>query len=227
MLHSYLSLGAASLFFLICLGFARGGGVGAAPAERAAAPAPAAKRAAKKRGGGASASSPAASRGPVAKLRAGGFATQLAVAAAHAGAHLSLAVALLLLVEVAVEMCIRHERLGADGPHSLYRWFEAFERERFPDPAGLRAAVERWTLGLYPGLIKAAMAAFDIPEAVAVARRAYCAAAASAAAAAAAASAGGAVAGGGACAAAAGAAAAGLGRLQVVGYYGGMAAYYW
>jgi hypothetical protein len=34
----------------------------------------------------------------------------------------------------------------------------------------------RWSLGLYPGIIKAAMAVYDIPEAIAVVRNAVCAA---------------------------------------------------
>lgn len=52
-------------------------------------------------------------------------------------------------------------------------------------------------------------AVFDIPEAIAIARRAICAAQAA----------------GGACGGVA--AVAGLGRLQVLAYYWGMAAYYW
>jgi hypothetical protein len=131
------------------------------------------------------------------------------VAGLHAFAHLSQAITLLLLLELAVETCIRwgsnprpgrssgprdrptvaaatgwqmsktqqlniqtlvvetksqtksrtarYEGLGADGPHSLYRWFTAYEEEHFPDPAGLRRRLSGWTLGLYPGLIKAAM----------------------------------------------------------------------
>lgn len=74
-------------------------------------------------------------------------------------------------------------------------------------------------------------AIFDIPEAIAVGRRAICAA--KAAAAAAASSSSGAGAGAGALPAACSAAAAaaggpgGLGRVQLLAYYGGMAAYYW
>jgi hypothetical protein len=69
-------------------------------------------------------------------------------------------------------------------------------------------------------------AVFDIPEAIAVARRAMCAAQGGGAAAGAAAGAACAAGGGAAAAAAAGGAAA-LGRLQVLAYYGGMASYYW
>jgi hypothetical protein len=45
--------------------------------------------------------------GPLVKLRTGGGSTQLLVAALHAGAHLSLAVVLLLLLELGVEVCIK------------------------------------------------------------------------------------------------------------------------
>jgi len=77
-------------------------------------------------------------------------------------------------------------------------------------------------------------AIFDIPEAIAVARRAICASqaalatggSAATAAAAAAAGGGGFVIGAADCAATA-AGMAGLGRVQVLAYYGGMAAYYW
>ena len=36
--------------------------------------------------------------------------------------------------------------------------------------------MSRWSLGAYPGLVRAAMALFDIPEAIAVTRTAMCAA---------------------------------------------------
>jgi len=45
--------------------------------------------------------------------------------------------------------------VGKEGYHSLYRWYQRFEAEAFPDPAGLRAALQRWTLGAYPGVLKA------------------------------------------------------------------------
>ncbi len=72
-------------------------------------------------------------------------------------------------------MC-RYEGLGQDGAHSLYRWYRAFEAQHFPDPMGLRQALETWTLGLYPGVLKVAFATFDVPEAIAVARLAICSA---------------------------------------------------
>ncbi len=70
----------------------------------------------------------------------------------------------------------RYEELGAEGFHSLFRWYQRFEAQQFPDPAGLRAAVARATFGAYPGAVRAAMALFDIPEAIAVTRTAMCAA---------------------------------------------------
>lgn len=45
-----------------------------------------------------------------------------------------------------------------------------------PCTQGLRALLQRLTLGAYPGVIKAAMAVFDLPEAIAVTRSALCAA---------------------------------------------------
>ena len=50
------------------------------------------------------------------------------------------------------------------GYHSLYDWYHSKEGEHFPDPAGLRSRIERWTFGLYPACIKYLMAAFDVPE---------------------------------------------------------------
>lgn len=47
-----------------------------------------------------------------------------------------------------------YEHLGAEGMHSLYRWFEKWQDKHFPDPMGLRAALSAWTLGAYPGVIK-------------------------------------------------------------------------
>ena len=46
---------------------------------------------------------------------------QVMFAGAHAFAHLSTAVSLMLLLELGVEMCIRHENLGREGMHSLFR----------------------------------------------------------------------------------------------------------
>jgi len=99
-------------------------------------------------------------------------------------------------------MC-RYESLGNDGMGSMYRWFEAYQDEHFPDPMGLRTMAHKWSLGLYPGVIKAAMAVYDIPEAIAVVRNVVCAAPNTAA------------------------GFASLTRLQVWAYYGGMLAYYW
>ena len=64
--------------------------------------------------------------------------------------------------------------MGKEGYHSLYRWYQAFEAEHFPDPKGLRDTVAHWTLHLYPGCIRAVMAIFDVPEAIAVSRTAMC-----------------------------------------------------
>lgn len=70
----------------------------------------------------------------------------------------------------------RYEELGKDGFHSLYRWYQEFEAQHFPDPAGLRESIAKYTLHLYPGILKAAMAVFDVPEAIAVTRTAMCSA---------------------------------------------------
>ena len=70
----------------------------------------------------------------------------------------------------------RYEELGAEGFHSLYRWYQRFEAQHFPDPAGLRDTIARYTLHLYPGVVQAAMALFDVPEAIAVTRTAMCSA---------------------------------------------------
>lgn len=59
--------------------------------------------------------------------------------------------------------------------HTQHRFYREWEREHFPDPQGLRLLLERMTLGLYPGVLKAAMAVFDVPEAIAVTRTAMCA----------------------------------------------------
>jgi hypothetical protein len=75
---------------------------GAGNAAAAAASGPGASRPA---GAAGKRSSPVV--GPLVKLRTGGSSTQLLVAALHAGAHLSLAVVLLLLLELGVEVCIK------------------------------------------------------------------------------------------------------------------------
>lgn len=101
------------------------------------------------------------------------------------------------------DLCFRYENLGNDGLHSMYRWFEDYQDQHFPDPMGLRDMAHKWSLGLYPGVIKAAMAVYDIPEAIAVARNTVCRA---------------------------GSVAAGfaeLSRVQLLAYYAGMLAYYW
>ena len=52
------------------------------------------------------------------------------------------------------------------GYHTLYEWYRSMESEHFPDPTGLRARLEQWTLGLYPACIKYLMSAFDVPEVI-------------------------------------------------------------
>jgi hypothetical protein len=58
---------------------------------------------------------------PVLTVRVGGLGMQLLWGGCHALAHVSVAVSLLLVLELGVEMCIRHEGLGQEGLHSLYR----------------------------------------------------------------------------------------------------------
>ncbi|KAL9250485.1 hypothetical protein AKJ16_DCAP07546, partial [Drosera capensis] len=82
----------------------------------------------------------------------------------HVCAHLSAALILMLLLELGVELCIRHKLLATSGYHTLYEWYRQVEGEHFPDPTGLRARLEQWTFGLYPACIKYLMSAFDIPE---------------------------------------------------------------
>ncbi|KAF3446689.1 hypothetical protein FNV43_RR11869 [Rhamnella rubrinervis] len=92
----------------------------------------------------------------------------------HVSAHLAAALILMLLLELGVEMCIRHKLLATSGYHSLYQWYQSVEREHFPDPTGLRARMEQWTFGLYPACIKYLMSAFDVPEVMAVTRSNIC-----------------------------------------------------
>lgn len=130
-MESYLSLAMAVAFFLLCLGFAKGGGVGAVSSERQvrqqqqqqAQRARSQRQQQQRRGGRGDAAElggssgggggvvPARKRspvvGPLVKLRTGGSTNQLLVALAHAGAHLSLAIVLLLLLELGVEVCIK------------------------------------------------------------------------------------------------------------------------
>lgn len=92
----------------------------------------------------------------------------------HAAAHLTSAVLLMLLMELAIEICIRNHLLATSGYHTLYEWYRKVESEHFPDPTGLRARLEHWTFGLYPACIKYLMSAFDIPEVMAVTRSTIC-----------------------------------------------------
>ncbi|XP_058221028.1 uncharacterized protein LOC131331170 [Rhododendron vialii] len=96
------------------------------------------------------------------------------VAVLHVSAHLASALILMLLLELGLEMCIRHELLATSGYHSLYQWYRSVESEHFPDPTGLRARIEQWTFGLYPACIKYLMSAFDVPEVMAVTRNTIC-----------------------------------------------------
>ncbi|KAI3726692.1 hypothetical protein L1987_66492 [Smallanthus sonchifolius] len=92
----------------------------------------------------------------------------------HVSAHLVLALVLMLLMELGVETCIRHNLLATSGYHSLYEWYRSVESEHFPDPTGLKARIEKWTFGLYPACIKYLMSAFDVPEVMAVTRTNIC-----------------------------------------------------
>ncbi|GIL77238.1 hypothetical protein Vretifemale_6729 [Volvox reticuliferus] len=209
--RSYLSAGALALLFLFTLGLAKGGGVGVtrSPLPSSSATSNGISIA---DGGAAMATTPSASPGtdsgvssvcaprPLLTARMGGFGGQLAFATAHCLTHVSLAIVLLLLLELGVETCIKFERLGADGPHSLYRWYRAYEEQHFPDPMGLRQSLQRWTMGLYPGVLQLAMSVYDVPELIAVARTAMCEA---------------------------GGSLEPITRLQAVSYYAGMLSYYW
>ncbi|GFS46556.1 calcineurin-like metallo-phosphoesterase superfamily protein [Actinidia rufa] len=79
----------------------------------------------------------------------------------------SAALILMLLLEIGVEMCIRHKLLAT----SVY---QSVESKHFPYPTGLRAHIEQWTFGLYPACIKYLMSAFDVPEVMAVTRTNIC-----------------------------------------------------
>ncbi|GAB4822190.1 hypothetical protein N2152v2_009236 [Parachlorella kessleri] len=184
LLQSHVSVAVLALLFLMCLGFARSGGIGAMDGVP-----PSLRRRPEFHG-----SSMAV------RARTGGFATQLAFALAHSLAHLLSAVSLLLLLELGLETVMRYENVGRDGYHSLYKWYRAFEALHFPDPMGLRLVLERWTLHLYPNAIKWLMAVFDVPENIAVSRTAICAA---------------------------GGKLLHLTRIQAVGFYLGVLAYYW
>lgn len=106
----------------------------------------------------------------------------------HVLAHLTAALLLMLLLELGIEICIRNHLLATSGMpchivagidyrfitntivfvgyHTLYEWYRSMESEHFPDPTGLRARLEQWTLGLYPACIKYLMSAFDVPEVI-------------------------------------------------------------
>ncbi|KAK2079809.1 hypothetical protein QBZ16_002204 [Prototheca wickerhamii] len=180
-LESYVSLAALLVLLALALGFAGTGGVGArgdvTPADRQ--------------------KPELQGSGLAVRARVGGFSTRIAFAGLHVVAHVVAAVSLLLLLELGIETVIRHEHLGREGYHSLYKWYRAYEAQHFPDPFGVRALAERLTLGLYPELIRWSMAAYDIPEAIAVARGQLCETGPA------------------------------LTRLQALGFYGGMLAYYW
>ncbi|KAG4202233.1 hypothetical protein ERO13_A05G320308v2 [Gossypium hirsutum] len=70
----------------------------------------------------------------------------------------------MLLMELGLEIFIRHKLLATSGYHSLYQWYRSIESEHFPDPSGLRARMEQWIFGLYPACIKYFMSAFDVPQ---------------------------------------------------------------
>jgi hypothetical protein len=139
-MESYLSLFMACAFFLLCFGFAKGGGVGAVSGERQEQRQVQAQRARSQQqqqgqvgqppAAGTGAAPPAAAGaagaavkgstrgdrkqkqrspvvGPLVRLRTGGISNQLLVAMLHTGAHLTLAIVLVLLLELGVEICIK------------------------------------------------------------------------------------------------------------------------
>ena len=68
---------------------------------------------------------------------------------------------------------VRYEQVETAEYAGMFKWFE---EATFPDPAGARETLRRMSLGLYPGVIKAAMATFDVVESIAVSRTRVCAA---------------------------------------------------
>ncbi|KAK1302783.1 hypothetical protein QJS10_CPB12g01574 [Acorus calamus] len=92
----------------------------------------------------------------------------------HVSAHMTAALILMMLMELGIEICIRHRLLATSGYHTLYQWYRSMESEHFPDPTGLRSRIEQWTYGLYPACIKYLMSAFDVPEVMAVTRSTIC-----------------------------------------------------
>ncbi|KAL3340501.1 hypothetical protein AABB24_028906 [Solanum stoloniferum] len=99
---------------------------------------------------------------------------RLLIGILHVSAHLVAALILMLLMELGVEICIRHKLLATSGYHTLYQWYQSVESEHFPDPTGLRERIEQWTFGLYPACIKYLMSGFDVPEVMAVTRSNIC-----------------------------------------------------
>lgn len=93
----------------------------------------------------------------------------------HTAAHLTVSVSLMLMLDLGIETCVRHGQLGATGYHSLYNWYRQFEAQHFPDPNGVRDKLEAYTLHLYPQGLKWLMSLFDLPEAIAVGRASMCA----------------------------------------------------
>ncbi|KDD72728.1 hypothetical protein H632_c2969p0, partial [Helicosporidium sp. ATCC 50920] len=157
-LESYVSLCAILVTFAVCLGFASSGGVGAMGDPSAAA-----QRSPELQGNSL-----------YIRARLGGGATKFVCALLHCMAHVMLATTLLVLLELGVQTLLRHQKLGQEGYHAMYRWYRAYEAEAFADPAGLRARLERWTLGLYPGVLRWGMTLFDVPDLIAVARAQLC-----------------------------------------------------
>ncbi|KAG0612584.1 hypothetical protein M758_6G039400 [Ceratodon purpureus] len=99
---------------------------------------------------------------------------RILIGSLHVISHLTSAMTLMLLLEIGIETCVRHNHLGTSGFHSLYDWYHSKEGDHFPDPTGLRGRIERWTFGLYPACVKYLMAAFDVPEVMAVTRSNIC-----------------------------------------------------
>lgn len=123
---------------------------------------------------------------------------QALVALVHTSVHLSMAIGLMIALDLGIETCIRYGDLGAEGYHGLYNWYRAFEAQHFPDPNNVRGKLETFTLHLYPACLKWLMSLFDLPEAVALGRATMCSSGYNS-----------------------------LNRLESLGYYLGMLAYYW
>ncbi|KAK9809330.1 hypothetical protein WJX73_005806 [Symbiochloris irregularis] len=158
-LESYLSLAALCFLVLMSFGFARAGGVGAAPHQTPHPP---------------DSKTDTFWTALALRARSGGLQTQLVFACMHAFTHFAAAVLLMMLLELGVETCIKYEGLGAEGYHSLFSWYQRFEAQHFPDPMGMRELVSRWTGHIYPSVLKFSFALFDVPEAIAVSRIAVC-----------------------------------------------------